>query len=285
VLIVSRKRIAFVTWSGEPNLAADDELAADACGGQGMDVEARPWDRPCDWSQYDAIVLRTTWNYHLVPALFTEWIERLEAANAPLWNPPAVLRWNMHKSYLLDLRAAGAAVPETIVVPKGARAVLSDILGGHGWAAAVVKPAISANAFQTTRATEADAARAQAAFEQAVAERDMLVQEFVPEIASGELSLMFIRGRFSHAVRKVPVAGEFRVQEACGGVVRPEQPDGSTIERCKELLSHLPCPTLYARVDGVPTRQGFLVFEVEAIEPSLFLAHDPGAAARLAAAL
>ncbi len=282
--------VAFVTWSGEPDLSADDRLAADACGHQRIHVEAVPWDVDGDWGRwrrYDAVVIRSTWNYHLRPDEFADWIDRCEAAGCRLWNPPAVLRWNMDKRYLLQLAAADILVPDTLIVPKGSTVSLRDLLQAQGWTDAVVKPAVSASAFQTFRAVADDGHNGQdsgLAFTEAVASRDMLVQKFVPEITDGELSLMFFGGHFSHAVKKVPADREFRVQEEYGGQVESWTPDAATMRTCEAALSCVPGPTLYARVDGVATARGFVVIEVEVIEPSLFLRYDPAAATRFARA-
>ncbi len=283
--------VAFVTWSGEPDLSADDRLAADACGDQRIQVEAVPWDVAGDWRRYDAVVIRSTWNYHLRPTEFAAWIDRCEAAGCRLWNPPAVLRWNMDKRYLLRLAAAGVLVPDTLIVPKGSTIALGDLLRAQGWSDAVVKPAVSASAFQTFRAVDDDSQDSGSAelphdrrFTEAVASRDMLVQKFVPEIAAGELSLMFFGGHFSHAVKKIPADREFRVQEEYGGQVESWAPDAGTIRTCEAALACVPGRTLYARVDGVATARGFAVIEVEVIEPSLFLRYDPDAARRFARA-
>jgi hypothetical protein len=131
-------RVAFVTWSGEPDLSADDRLAADACWDQRIHVDAVPWDVAADWRRYDAVVIRSTWNYHLRPTEFAAWIDRCEAAGFRLWNPPAVLRWNMNKLYLLQLAAAGVLVPDTLIIPKGSTVGLSDLLRAQGWSDAVV---------------------------------------------------------------------------------------------------------------------------------------------------
>ena len=264
------RTVAFVTWSGEPGLSADDQIAATACRKHGIYVDARPWDVPADWSLYDAIVLRTTWNYHLLPAAFASWLDDLERANVRVWNPPGALRWNMDKRYLVDLHRAGVRVPETVIVSRGTRVSLVDILREQSWSSAVIKPTISANAFQTTSVQRETALSAQESFDAATRERDMLVQRLLPEISDGEISLMFIGDRFSHAVKKLPVPGEFRVQEIFGGTAVGYNADEAMIETCGRLLAHIPGPTLYARVDGVMTVDGFALMEIEVIEPSLF---------------
>jgi hypothetical protein len=51
------------------------------------------------------------------------------------------------------------------------------------------------------------------------------------------------------------------------------------------VLSLLPAPALYARIDGVDARDGFILMEVEVNEPGLFLPLAPDAAERLAEAI
>src|SRR5690242_410608 len=175
--------IALATWRGLPALAADDRLLRDALVRRGVDARAVVWDDPgVDWRAFDAIVVRSTWDYHKRIDEFRAWLDRMEGL--PLWNPPAVLRWNTHKSYLFELQARGIEIVPTLLVP-----------GGSSF---IVKPAVSATAFRTERhATDAD----------------VLVQSFVPEIVTdGELSFVFLGQEFSHAVRKRAASGEFRVQ-------------------------------------------------------------------------
>src|SRR5256885_7793467 len=66
------------------------------------------WDSPdvC-WEEFQGVVVRSCWDYHHRLEEFLAWVVRLERAGIPLWNPPAVLRWNSHKGYLRDLAARG----------------------------------------------------------------------------------------------------------------------------------------------------------------------------------
>lgn len=104
-----RKRIAFLTSSRLPGLAADDLLAAAALCGAGIDVEPAVWDAPAvRWERYDAVVVRSCWDYYLRPDDFRRFLACLEALGVPLWNPVGLLRWNMDKRYLRDLAAQGS---------------------------------------------------------------------------------------------------------------------------------------------------------------------------------
>lgn len=111
----------------------------------------------------------------------------------------------------------------------------------------------------------------------------VMVQEFIPEIrTSGQSSLVFFSGELSHAVRLTPQPGEFRINSKFGGVVEALEPDSETVTAASALLSKLPTTPLYARVDGVSTPRGFVLLELELIEPGLFLTFAPGSEGRFA---
>lgn len=280
-------RIAFVTHAGRPDLAEDDRLAAAELARQGAAVEAAAWDDPrVDWSGFDRIVLRSCWDYHRRLPEFLGWLGGLERAGAPVWNPPAVVRGNADKGYLVNLAAAGVPVVPTVRVERGAEADLASLLDERGWTDAVVKPAVSASAFLTRRVRREEAAAAQADFDHLLTLSAALVQPFLPEIQSGgEWSLLFFTGEYSHALLKRPRAGDFRVQSELGGSALAQEPPPELVARARAVLDHIPGPWLYARVDGIEAGGTFLLMELELIEPSLFLDRDPEAPARFAAAV
>lgn len=106
------------------------------------------------------------------------------------------------------------------------------------------------------------------------------------EIAeTGEWSLMFIDGAFSHAVRKRPGGGDFRVQHELGGSLEPLSAPDPALALARDVLSAVPGAWIYARVDVVLTNGGFLLMELELLEPSLFLEQADGAPQRLADAI
>ena len=156
----------------------------------------------------------------------------------------------------------------------------------HAWDDVVVKPAVSATAYGTHRVRRAEAARIAWEMQQLPAATDFLVQPFLPEIeAAGEWSLVFFRGRFSHSVRKRPAGGDFRVQTEYGGSSVAERAPPAVVEAGAAVLRAVEGPWLYARVDGIETANGFLLMELEMLEPMLFFGIEPEAAARFATAL
>jgi hypothetical protein len=115
----------------------------------------------------------------------------------------------------------------------------------------------------------------------------MLAQPWIESITSiGEYSLIFFAGAFSHAVSKVPVPGEFRVQPEYGGIIARCDPPAGALEVAAAALAAAPATATYARVDLVAGNDGaFQVIELELIEPALFLAQAPEAGPLFAAAV
>ena len=284
-------RVAFVTYHKFPTLAADDRLAVAALAERGIAAEPAVWDDPAvAWEAFDAVVLRSCWDYFRDPGRFARWLGAVEATSVPVWNPPPLLRWNMDKRYLRDLAARGVAVPPTAWVELDAAPLpdLAALLRERGWDEAVVKPAVSADGHDTWRVSAHEAGRQQATLRALVASRGaVMVQRFLPELtAHGEWSCIFFAGAFSHAVLKRPTAGEFRVQSRYGGTAAPERPPAAVVEGARHALRQAPpADWLYARVDGVLLDGTFTLLELEMLEPSLFFDSDPAAPERFARAL
>lgn len=260
-----------------PQLTPDDEVLRLALEARGAAVAAAPWDAidPDDGAA-PLVCLRSTWDYHRRWPEFKRWVECLAAHPGRLWNPASTVLWNADKVYLRELAEAGVAIPHTRWYPPGER---------PDWAAgrAVLKPRVSATAHGTyvvepgCRLSEAEWAPLESS--------GSLMQDYVPEIAAGEASLVFIDGEFSHAVLKRPAAGEFRVQRDFGGRIEELTPEPTLRQFTERVLAAVSCPWVYARVDVVETRAGPLLMELELIEPELFFARAPSAAGRLAEAL
>jgi glutathione synthase/RimK-type ligase-like ATP-grasp enzyme len=287
--------IALATYAALPELAPDDQLLIGALDVHGVRASPTVWDDPSvDWSAFDAVVIRSCWDYHLRNDAFFAWIDRVSTLGVPIWNPPAMLRWNSRKTYLHDLTIAGVrTVPTLWLAGDGARRSdmsLDKIMTESGSHVAVVKPVVSASAHDTYKVTQDDA-RANATEHDArlreIAERDgAMVQPFIPQIAqNGEWSLLFFGGVFSHAVLKRAAPGDFRVQREFGGTHELVTPTPRVLGQAEDALRAAPGESVYARVDGYLLDEDFILTELELLEPSLFLEVHPEAPARFAAAL
>jgi glutathione synthase/RimK-type ligase-like ATP-grasp enzyme len=276
--------IAFVTSNEYSDLTPSDLIAAGALRAEGASIVPAVWDNPIvEWKRFDCIIIRSTWDYHLRPGLFRKWIDSLETQGARVWNPPAILRWNMDKHYLLDVGKNGTRIPRTMFF--GLKETIDAVKARSylGTDEVVVKPVISASAWNTRHCTLKELSGwAMQWLETLPEDSSVMVQEFMPEVASeGEWSLIFFGGRFSHAVKKYPAKGDFRVQEALGG--RAEfQPDPprNIVGQGRAALEAIERRLLYARVDGIVRDGSFIVMELELLEPTLYFELDPGAGRR-----
>ena len=178
-------------------------------------------------------------------------------------NRPRLLRWNADKRYLRQLEAAGASIPATVWIEDREEVSVHEILASRGWESAVVKPTVSASARNLRRIFKDEPV--------VRLKGPAMVQQFVPEILGGEWSLVFIGGKHSHSVIKRPTPGDFRVQWQFGGDAVIAEPAKETVAAVTKFLASLPDQPLYARVDGIECKSGFVLMEVELIEPVLFL--------------
>jgi len=276
--------IALVTCTQHPGLTADDRLLVPALERLGHPARPALWDDPAErWGAYGAVVIRSTWDYHHRLAEFLAWLDRLERESAPVLNRIPILRWNVAKTYLRDLEAAGVPVTPTVWVPMGSTTTLREAMDAVRSDALVVKPTVSASAFETWRVYRSRSRDEEDRFARLSAVRDLMIQPFLPVIETdGELSFVFVAGEFSHAVRKRPKPGDFRVQEEHGGTAVRERVTPDLVRQAARALAAAPEPPLYARADGVVVGGRLVITELELVEPMLYFGWDPAAAGRLA---
>jgi glutathione synthase/RimK-type ligase-like ATP-grasp enzyme len=282
----SSRTVALVTCAAHPNLSPDDRLLLPALRALGFEPLARRWDEPDEpWAGHAAVVVRSCWDYHRRAAEFLGWLDRVETAGARVFNPVPILRWNADKRYLRDLASAGIEVVPTAWVDEREQGSLAALADARGWRRVVVKPSVSATAFQTWRTgpevTDDDERR----FRELTGERPALVQPYLPDIERGEFSLVFLDGQYSHAVLKRPRPGDFRVQTDFGGTVEPVRPDSHVVEAAVRVLRAAPGDTLYARVDLCLVAGRVQLMELELLEPALFFGTEAAAPERFAEAL
>jgi glutathione synthase/RimK-type ligase-like ATP-grasp enzyme len=263
-------RIAIATCAAYPELKGDDELLCEALRRRGCEAVSIVWDEDgVEWNGTDLCLVRSTWDYHEKHEEFLDWTRRVEAA-AVLHNPADLIAWNSDKRYLRELAAAGVPTVPTLWVERGSEIDLAVELGARGWNEAVVKPAVDLGARNLHR-VRAD--EAQQALVTVLERQEAMVQPFLPSLETeGELSLIYIDGELSHAVRKRPAEGDFRVQSIWGGTVAPADADPKHIEVAERALSLLGEQPLYARIDLVTDlERNPVLIELELIEPNLYL--------------
>jgi glutathione synthase/RimK-type ligase-like ATP-grasp enzyme len=288
-------RVAIATVEWLPEEFCDDEILIEALRARGAEASAVPWDdRAAEWGAYDAVVIRSTWDYARRRDEFLAWAE---GVGDRLHNPPALVRWNTDKRYLAELAASGFPVVETTYVdPQEAAPTL------HG--EVVVKPSVSVGGRDTGRFGPGSHHLAVELIRPIGASgRTAMVQPYLESIDSaGETAIVFVDGRPSHGLRKRAVLRSEGVAPtrddqigAAEAMYDPElvtnaAPEDAELAVATAVLEAIgrqfSGPLLYARIDlardgdGVP-----LVLEVEAVEPNLYLGLVPGSAERLAGAI
>jgi glutathione synthase/RimK-type ligase-like ATP-grasp enzyme len=264
----------------------DDELPLlEAFARQGALAEVRAWDDPTvSWSRYAAVLLRSTWDYTDRHAEFLAWCGRVSAQDL-LLNPLEVVRWSSDKHYLAELEVAGVAIiPAHFIEPGENAAALPELTEF------VVKPAIGAGARDTQRYRgEQREAAIQHVQRLLQAGRSVLVQPYIEGVDSlGETGMIFIEGRYSHAIRKGPLLradGSASHDLFASETIGPRIASDAEHALAAQALAALPFgQPLYARVDMLPTPAGPRLLELELVEPSLFFATAPDAADQLAEA-
>lgn len=281
---VSDFRLAVASSRQFPAVHPDDLHLVASLERLGVQSTVCIWNDPqVDWTAFDAVLIRTIWDYFEHYEAFRAWLDMLDRLDVATINDTNTLRWNSDKRYLLDLERQGVpGIPTDVAHGNRLQEIVSSMPGRE----IVIKPTVSGGAWHTVRG-KVGAADFQEAIERLPAKLDYLVQPFVPDIASnGEWSLMFFDGAYSHAVLKRPTEGDYRVQEQHGGRTAPATPDNHVVEAASNVLAASAAlghrELAYARVDGVVVNGRFLVMELEVIEPSLFLAQRPDAAEHFA---
>lgn len=278
------KKIGLITSVDDPNLCADDRLVLPHLLKLGIEAHPFIWDRDQNFDVYEALVFRSCWNYHRKYDEFLMWLDRLEKSGKKVLNPVVDSRWNLHKKYLFTLKEKGIPVPETILIPKNSPYDLKKLLTGIKADKLVIKPAVSMNGLETTLRQRSEISLIETDLGIILQDRDAFIQEFIPEIKEGEISLVYLHGKFSHASRKIPAENEFRVHNEYGGRKVPFLPDDKLLHEIQKIISLKP-HLLFSRVDIALIKDSWTLIEWEIIDPMLYLADNPGAAEKFADAV
>lgn len=267
----------------------DDHLAFAPLSRLGWSVDSVPWRRDgVDWASYDAVVIRSTWDYAKEPDVFLAVLTEITRSGAPLFNPLDLVKWNLRKTYLRDLGNRGVSIVPTVWRERLGRGELQGLLDKSGSNEIVVKPVVGASAHGAFRVSAVTSPREVAEIEAYYAERALMAQPFLHAIPTeGEFSLFYFNGEYSHAILKRPKALDFRVQEEHGGSNTAVVAAPALLEAGAFVLSALDETPLYARVDFVRANdaRNFWLMELELTEPSLYLRMDSAAPERFARAL
>ncbi|MFV8353584.1 ATP-grasp domain-containing protein [Flavobacterium sp. XS2P14] len=264
-------KIAILTCEKLPDLNPEDQNIITELAKHNIDARATIWDdKTVNWTDFDYLIFRNTWDYFEKETEFKIWLDQIEKLGIKTLNPIAIIQQNIHKFYLRDLQKLGVTILPTVFIDKTNHLNLTELIPSH-WKRAVIKPAFSAGSYLTEVFDVSDIQTINEKYINIAAEKELLLQEFMPEIQTiGETSFIFFDKKFSHAVNKKPVDGDFRVQSLFGGQYTLVQPTTTLIEKAQKIVNTFPDHLLYARVDGIIINSELHLMEIECIEPDLY---------------
>ncbi len=276
-----RPHIVLVTCRRWPTLSPSDQRYAAALQEVGAQVAVAAWNSRDDQPEFrkaDLVVIRGSWDYHDQVDSYRDWLSRIEAENVKVLNSAAMVSRFLDKRAFVELAGEEMASPRCHVCPASSEAV-GSVLSAEMWEKAVLKPVNGASGRGVQLVTPPTVNQALAAVVADVGVRDLLVQEFIPEIADGETQFVLFDGKVSHAVLKRPRAGEFRTNSAFTPDVELLVRLPAATERVEAMVQRMAVQPLYARVDVVMRGAMPVLFEFEVNEPGLWLDVAPRGAA------
>ncbi len=266
------------------NVLREDELVINALEGKDLSVIKKDWNDPnFNWNTTRSVLFRSTWDYFDNFEQFKKWFDKTRNTCLMI-NSSETIEWNLDKHYLLDLQKHQIPIPNSEFIKRGSPVDLSLLMQEKNWNEIVVKPTISGAAKNTYRLKKEDINQFDSTWKKLIYQEDFIVQEFQNNvIKKGEVAMMVIGGKYTHAVLKKAKEGDFRVQDDFGGSIAKYSPSEKMVklaEKCTGILSAIPS---YARVDIIWDNSGDLaVSELELIEPELWFRLNPNAAQKLA---
>ncbi len=265
----------------------DEDRLEQALEKQGWSYQWIPWKTEnVNWNQFDAALIRTTWDYFADRDFFLSQLKKIEDSTCRLFNPYPLVEWNSDKSYLTDLSSKNIATIPTHWISGFEDKEIEMCFENWNCEKLVVKPAVGAGAKNTFKITPEF--KSKTPIHQCYAPDEVLmVQPFMEKILlEGEHSAHFFGGEFSHMVLKTPKENDFRSQEEFGSYVRKLEISSGDLRFCQKVLDTLDSQWLYARVDFINDSEGSpTLIELELIEPSLYFRYDEESASRLVTAL
>ncbi|HEV2748401.1 MAG TPA: hypothetical protein VGW34_14020 [Allosphingosinicella sp.] len=241
----------------------------------GVAVEPVSWTASQDLRSFDLVLPLLVWGYHRARRQWHDRIAVWEEGQVKLRNPASVLRWNADKLYLSRLAKLGAPVVPTHFAERLTVPALAAAAAEFNTDRLVVKPQVSASAWQTIRWTPGGSLDGGPA-------GPAMIQPFLPDIVEGgEISLVWLGRRFSHAIRKRPQPGDFRVQPEYDGIISRHEPAADELAAAEAILAAVEEELLYARIDLVRGLDGRpVLMELELVEPDLYLEYDAAGGTR-----
>lgn len=267
--------------------AAENQMLKEALEQQGVSSVIVAWDDPSvDWTSFKLLKLRSAWNYHLNFDAFMDWLNQIDQLSCQVWNNTQTLRENITKRYLQTVEKQGIPIMPSEFFTNSDVGLMRSVLKQRGWNKVVIKPAVSASAYQTVTATVDELDEHQARFDLILKTSEILIQPFLTAVQeTGEYSFVFIDNELTHTVLKTPNQGDFRTQSEFDSSSKVVAPTSGQIKQARRALIASCDHALYARIDMIPDGDTLLLSESELIDPELLMRFNPDSTEKLAKAI
>lgn len=279
-------RIAYVIGNDnpqDPDPDLDIPYAKTAAKELKIDLVFANWnDEQINWTDFDAAVIRSTWDYVPIRDKFLKKTKEI-SNETKLFNSHEVMSWNTDKKYLLELEAKGVPIIPTKFVHN-----IEEAKDAISWAfgkanSIAIKPNVGAGA---RLAGKANSVQEALTFVDEIlkAKRVAMIQPYVSSVDDeGEKAIIIINGQISHVAKKVPaltVGGHGDAagsQEITDEIIEIVETVSKAVKEWDDLL--------FARVDVVRLDNKLVLMELELTEPWLFMQFRPEAGIDLFKAL
>jgi hypothetical protein len=276
---------SFVTWDipNTDELLAEDNLVLEGFKAHGFEAVSIVWIKPdMDWHDFDAALIRSTWDYIDETPRFLDALSRIEASSCRLFNPLDAVRWNIDKNYLFDLENSGVPIIPTFLTSNIDPTDVQDMFVTKKWQTAILKPTLGRGGTNSYRIPFHEINSTLEKLGTQKPALQYLIQPFMDSVVTeGEWSFVFFNRRLSHVLLKRPAPNDYRVQGIYGGTVEIVEPQSHDLRQAEAMLAKLPFNLLYARLDLVRVNGDLALMEVELIEPILSFNLIPDGVERL----
>lgn len=273
------KKIALLTTHISVSVGDhDDHLLIKELKDNGYEAKEVSWHLEHNWQEFDLVIVRTPWDYSAHKDQFVEVLTKIDQATT-LLNPLKIMLWNMEKTYLKELQDKGINTIPTIWLKNSQALDYQELSKKLGTKKIIIKPSVGAGSEGLIKAESPyDLKNLPDALTRSPY---YMAQPFIEGVLKGEESYFFFNGKFSHAIKKIPRHGDFRVQPVFGSEVIPLEITPEKHQNCLKILNSLETLPFYARLDFLSDENDFYLIELEMIEPHLYLSWDENAAKNL----
>lgn len=287
-------KIAFITYENFQQDYGDSAFASKAClqltesdnllrkflEKNNIECEAVAWDKDQFYvTDFDMFLIRSAWNYYYSSSHFESFLRFIHKVRERVYNPAVAIKWNSNKNYLTDLEREGIPIIPTLFLKNANDLTLENVSKMEERTENfVIKPCISGagkNTFKVNLKNNNQLNKIKESLLKTSID-GIMIQPFINSILKiGELSFVFFGDKFSHTVQRIPTK-KFCNHE--GGTRISTFPSEALIvaknalSATYQILKLSKGSLLYARIDILfDKKRGYLVSEVELIEPELFL--------------